>query len=123
MSRTPPLRFGKLRSKFPEDPTEHHAAMQLGSLELAPRPSATKNSTRGAVPACLQRGFGLEGLHGSMKLAWALQRCSNPLRSTMTELRSLLRVLQKAPSERREASGWTHCPPFTLAQARTARAR
>ena len=85
MSRTPPLRFGKLRSKFPEDPTEHHAAMRLGSLELAPRPSATKAPPGAPSRACLQRGFGLEEtwespwrmLHGSMKLAWALQRCSS----------------------------------------------
>jgi hypothetical protein len=36
----------KLRSKFPEDPTEHHAAMGLGSFKKAaapaPKPSATK---------------------------------------------------------------------------------
>jgi hypothetical protein len=112
MSRTPPLRFGKLRSKFPEDPTEHHAAMRLGSLELAPRPSATKDPPGAPSRACLQRGFGLAGLegdvgeslgsvsHGSMKLAWALSRCSNPLRSTVRELRaSMLRVLQKLPVE------------------------
>jgi hypothetical protein len=34
MSRST-ARLAKLRSKFPEDPTEHHAAMQLGSFEKA----------------------------------------------------------------------------------------
>ena len=32
MSR-PTARFANLRSKFPEDPAEHHAAMRLGSFE------------------------------------------------------------------------------------------
>ena len=46
MSR-PTARFANLRSKFPEDPAEHHAAMRLGSFQqataLAPTPSATES--------------------------------------------------------------------------------
>jgi hypothetical protein len=57
-------RLAKLRSKFPEDPTEHHAAMQLGSFEKAAARSQALGdqklhwSTSHSLASSSRRAFG-----------------------------------------------------------------
>jgi hypothetical protein len=60
MSRST-ARVAKLRSKFPEAPTEHHAAMQLGSFEKAAARSQALGDRNSTGPTSCSAASALEG--------------------------------------------------------------
>jgi hypothetical protein len=49
-------RHAKLRSKFPEDPTEHHAAMRLGSFQKAAARSQAVGDQNSTAKGASSRG-------------------------------------------------------------------